>query len=127
MTYSSSLRTAILAATIAMLSVHAQAGPMPTKVAPLKSMIHQNTIDVRWGGSWRGEGCGYRGVGFHGGEKDYRGRWGHRGYDHSGSYCSPPLAAKPAIKFRTRHLWNMPNDQNRRLWVAPEDRLPWTD
>jgi hypothetical protein len=64
MRLSSSLRTAILAATAALLSAGAQAGPMPTNVAAMKSMVDQNTTEVRWGGGWRGGGWGYRGLGY---------------------------------------------------------------
>ena len=48
----SSLRTAILAATAALIGAGAQAGPMPTNVAAMKSMVDQSTIEVRWGGGW---------------------------------------------------------------------------
>ena len=73
----SSPRTAILAATAAaLLSAGAQAGPMPTNVAAMKSMVDQSTTEVRWGGGWRGGGFGYRGVGFRGGGFGYRGGWG---------------------------------------------------
>jgi hypothetical protein len=68
----SSLRTAILAATAALLGAGAQAGPMPTNVAAMKSMVDQSTIEVRGGGGWRGGGWGYRGG------LGYRG-WGYRG------------------------------------------------
>ena len=44
----------------------AQAGPMPTNVAAMKSMVDQSTTEVRWVGGWRGGGFGYRGVGFRG-------------------------------------------------------------
>ena len=64
----SSLRTAILVAATTLLSAGAQAGPIPTNVAAMKSMVDQNTTDVRWGGGWRGGGFGYRGGG-----------WGYRG------------------------------------------------
>ena len=79
MRLSSSLRTAILAAAAALLSAGAQAGPMPTNVAAMKSMVDQNTTEVRWGGGWRGGGFGYRGVGFRGGGWGYRGGYGYRG------------------------------------------------
>src|SRR5258707_5810705 len=78
----SSLRTAFLAATAALLSAGAQAGPMPTHVAAIKSMVDQNTTEVRWRGG--GYGYGYRGVGYRGGY-GYRGvgyrdgGWGYRG------------------------------------------------
>src|SRR5712671_688157 len=68
----SSLRTAFLAATAALLSAGAQAGPMPTHVAAIKSMVDQNTTEVRW----RGGGWGYRG-GY-----GYRGGVGYRGYGY---------------------------------------------
>jgi hypothetical protein len=64
----SSLRTAVLVAAATLLSAGAQAGPMPTNVAAMKSMVDQNTTEVRWGGGWRGGGFGYRGGG-----------WGYRG------------------------------------------------
>jgi hypothetical protein len=73
MRLSSSLRTAILAASAALLSAGAQAGPMPTNVAAMKSMVDQSTTEVRWGGGWRGGGFGYRGGGFRGGGWGYRG------------------------------------------------------
>jgi hypothetical protein len=69
----SSLRTAILAAIAGLLSAGAQAGPMPTNVAAMKSMVDQSTTEVRWGGGWRGGGFGYRGVGFRGDGWGYRG------------------------------------------------------
>jgi hypothetical protein len=72
MRLSSSLRTAFLAATAALLGVGAQVGPMPTNVAAMKSMVDQGTTEVRWGGGWRGGGWGYRGG------LGYRG-WGYRG------------------------------------------------
>ena len=59
----SSLATAVLAATTALLSANAQAGPMPTNVAAMKLMVDKSTIEVRW----RGGGVGYRGVGYRGG------------------------------------------------------------
>jgi hypothetical protein len=74
-----SLRTAILAAAAALISAGAQAGPMPTNVAAMKSMVDQSTTEVRWGGGWRGGGFGYRGVGFRGGGWGYRGGYGYRG------------------------------------------------
>jgi hypothetical protein len=80
----SSLRTAILAATAALLGAGAQAGPMPTNVAAMKSMVDQSTIEVRWGGGWRGGGFGYRGVGFRGGGWGYRGGLGYRGWGYRG-------------------------------------------
>src|SRR3954447_6730540 len=75
----SPLRTAILAAAATLLSAGAQAGPMPTNVVAMKSMVDQNTTQVRWGGGWRGGGYGYRGVGFRGGGYGYRGGVGYRG------------------------------------------------
>jgi hypothetical protein len=84
MRLSSSLRTAILAAASGLLSAGAQAGPMPTNVAAMKSMVDQSTTEVRWGGGWRGGGFGYRGVGFRGGGWGYRGGgWGYRGLGYS--------------------------------------------
>ena len=81
----SSPRTAILAATAAALfSAGAQAGPMPTHVAAMKSMVDQSTTEVRWGGGWRGGGFGYRGVGFRGGGWGYRGGFGYRGWGYRG-------------------------------------------
>jgi hypothetical protein len=80
----SSLRTAVLAATAALFSVGAQAGPLPTHVAAMKSMVDQNTTEVRWVGGWRGGGVGYRGVGFRGGGWGYRGGLGYRGWGHRG-------------------------------------------
>jgi hypothetical protein len=71
----SSLRTALLAATAALLTAGAQAGPMPTNVTAMKSMVDQSTTEVRW----RGGGFGYRGVGFRGGGWGYRGGLGYRG------------------------------------------------
>jgi|SRR5215472_1604440 len=77
----SSLATAVLAATTALLSAGAQAGPMPTNVAAMKLMVDKNTTEVRW----RGGGVGYRGgvayrggVGYRGGVA-YRGGLGYRG------------------------------------------------
>ena len=80
----SSLRTAILAATAALLGAGAQAGPMPTNVAAMKSMVDQSTTEVRWGGGWRGGGFGYRGVGYRGGGWGYRGGLGYRGWGYRG-------------------------------------------
>src|SRR5829696_289675 len=86
MRLSSSLRTTILAATAVLLSTGAQAGPMPTNVAAMKSMVDQNTTEVRWGGGWRGGGFGYRGGGFgyRGGGWGYRGGLGYRGWGYRG-------------------------------------------
>jgi hypothetical protein len=80
----SSLRIVILAATAALLVAGAQAGPMPTNVAAMKSMVDQNTTEVRWGGSWRGGSIGYRGAGFRGGGWGYRGGMGYRGWGNRG-------------------------------------------
>jgi hypothetical protein len=75
------LRIAILAATASLLSGGAQAGPMSTNVAAMKSMVDQSTTEVRWGGvGFRGGGVGYRGAGFRGGGWGYRGGLGYRGY-----------------------------------------------
>ena len=78
MKLSSPLRTATLAAIATLLVAGAQAGPMPTNVAAMKSMVDQNTTEVRWGG-WRGGGFGYRGVGW-----GYRGGLGYRGWGYRG-------------------------------------------
>ena len=75
----SPLSTAILGATL--LSASAQAGPMPTNVAAIKSMVDQNTTEVRWRG---GGGYGYRGVGYRGGGYGYRGGLGYRGVGYRG-------------------------------------------
>ena len=80
----SSLRTAMLAATATLISAGAQAGPMPTNVAAMKSMVDQSTTEVRWRG-----GYGYRGVGFRGG-----GGYGYRG---GYGYQQPTIAAGMAI------------------------------
>jgi hypothetical protein len=80
----SPLRTAILVATAALLSTVAQAGPMPTNVAAMKSMVDKSTTEVRWGGGWRGGGFGYRGVGYRGGGWGYRGGLGYRGWGNRG-------------------------------------------
>jgi hypothetical protein len=84
MRFLSSLCIVIFAATAALLSVGAQAGPMSTHVAAMKSMVDQSTTEVRWGGGWRGGGLGYRGVGFRGGGWGYRGGLGYRGWGHRG-------------------------------------------
>src|ERR1700759_666917 len=78
------LRTTILAATAALLGAGAQAGPMPTNVTAMKSMVDQSTTEVRWGGGWRGGGFGYRGVGFRGGGWGYRGGWRGGGWGYRG-------------------------------------------
>ena len=80
----SSLRSAVLAAAAALLGAGAQAGPMPTHVTAMKSMVDQNTTEVQWRGGWRGGGFGYRGVGFRGGGWGYRGGLGYRGYGYRG-------------------------------------------
>ena len=84
----SSLRTAMLAATAALLSAGAQAGPMPTNVAAMKSMVDQSTTEVRWRGGWRGGGYGYRGGGWLSRRRlsggGYRGGYGYRGYGYRG-------------------------------------------
>src|SRR3954471_17926164 len=57
----SSLATAILVTTSALLSAGAQAGPMPTNAAAMKSMVDKSTTEVRYrGGVGR---VGYGGVG----------------------------------------------------------------
>jgi hypothetical protein len=67
----SSLATAILVTTSALLNGGAQAGPMPTNAAAMKSMVDKSTTEVRYrGGVGRvGYGgrvgrVGYRGVGY---------------------------------------------------------------
>jgi hypothetical protein len=45
------------------------AAPLPTNVTSMKSMVADNSIQIRWGG-WRGGGWGYRGFG----------GWGPRGW-----------------------------------------------
>jgi len=81
----SSLRTAIVAATATLLVAGAEAGPMPTHVAAMKSMADQNTTQVQWRGGFRGGGFGFRGAGFRGGGWGWRGGgwrgggWGYRG------------------------------------------------
>jgi hypothetical protein len=74
-----SRRTAFLAATAALLSASAQAGPMPTNIAAIKSMVDQNTTEVYWRG-----GYGYRSVGYRGGGWGYRGGYGYRGWGYRG-------------------------------------------
>src|SRR4051794_39881128 len=74
-----SLRPAMLAACAGLLITAAQAGPMPTHVAAMKSMADQNTTEVQWRGGFRGGGFGYRGAGFRGGGFGYRGGYGFRG------------------------------------------------
>jgi hypothetical protein len=113
MKWSSSLRTAILPATAALLSVSAQAGPMPTNVAAMKSMVGQSTTEVRWrgggfgyrGGGWGYRGGGYRGLGYGvaagaivGGAIARRGYYGGYGGDYGdddGGYPSYSDAAVP--------------------------------
>src|SRR5712671_1717060 len=61
----SSLPTTIFAATAALLSASAQAGPMPTNVAAMKSMVENGTTEVRYrGGGYRRGRLGYRGLGY---------------------------------------------------------------
>jgi hypothetical protein len=96
MKLSSSLRTTILAATAALLATAAQAGPMPTHVTAMKSMVDQSTTEVRWGGGWRGGGFGYRGVGFRGGWGYRGGGWGYRGLGYglaAGAIVGGPIAS----------------------------------
>jgi hypothetical protein len=69
----SSLPTVILAASSVLLSAGAQAGPMPTNAAAMKSMVDKSTTEVRYRGGYRGGGLGYRGVGYRGGRLGYRG------------------------------------------------------
>ena len=87
MRFSNSLRTAVLAAAGALLVTSAQAGPMPTSVATIKSMVDPVTTEVRWG-------YGYRGYGYRVALKaiaaaiaiwrpGYRG-YGYRGYGYRG-------------------------------------------
>lgn len=79
MTSSHSLCTLALAGAGALLSgTVAQAGPLPTNLATMKSMVDQTTTEVRWVGGGRG-GYGYRGGGW-----GYRGGWGNRGYGYRG-------------------------------------------
>src|SRR3954469_8595415 len=63
------------------------AGPMPTNVAAMKSMVEKGTTEVRW----RGGGLGYRGVGYRGGRLAYRGGLGHRGLGYG-------LAARAIVR-----------------------------
>lgn len=64
MTSSNSLRAFVLAGAGALLSgTIAQAGPIPTHLSTMKSMVDQTTTEVRWVGGWRG-GYGYRGLGY---------------------------------------------------------------
>ena len=85
MSLSSSLRPAVLVAAASLLAGGAQAGPMPTNVAAMKSMVEQITTQVQWRGGFRGGGFGMRGVGFRGGGWGWRGGgwrgggWGYRG------------------------------------------------
>ncbi|MBR0785917.1 hypothetical protein [Bradyrhizobium iriomotense] len=85
MTSSNSLRSLVLAAASAvLLGTGAQAGPIPTHLSTMKSMVDQATTEVRWVGGWRG-GYGYRGVGWgYRGGYGYRGGWGYRGYGYRG-------------------------------------------
>ena len=81
MTSSNSLRTFILAGAGALLSgTAAQAGPIPTHLSTMKSMVDRTTTEVRWVGGYRGGGYGYRGGGW-----GYRGGgYGYRGYGYRG-------------------------------------------
>ena len=55
MTSSNFLRTFVLAGAGALLSgTIAQAGPIPTHLSTMKSMVDQTTTEVRWVGGWRG-------------------------------------------------------------------------
>jgi hypothetical protein len=83
MRLSSPLRIAIVAATATLVAAGAEAGPMPTNVAAMKSMAEQATTQVQWRGGFRGGGFGYRGVGFRGGGFGYRGGW-RGGYGYRG-------------------------------------------
>jgi hypothetical protein len=72
-----------LAASFAIASLagagsRANAAPLPTHVATMKSMLAGNTVEVRWGwgGGWRGGGWGGRGWG--------GGGWGYRGFGRRG-------------------------------------------
>lgn len=56
-----------------------QAAPLPTNVAAMKGAVDSATVQVRWGGGWRGGGWGYRGWRGYGGWGGYRG-WGYRGW-----------------------------------------------
>ncbi|MBI5322312.1 hypothetical protein [Bradyrhizobium sp.] len=71
------LPTTILAATAALLGASAQAGPLPTNVAAMKSMVEKDTIEVRY----RGVG---RGVAYRGGRLAYRGGLGYRRLGYGG-------------------------------------------
>jgi len=81
----SSLPTTIFAATAALLSASAQAGPMPTNVAAMKSMVENGTTEVR-----------YRGGGYRGGRLAYRGRLGYRGlgYGVAGAVVAGAVARR---------------------------------
>ena len=93
----SPLSTAILGATL--FSAGAQAGPMPTNVAAIKSMVDQNTTEVRW----RGGGYGYRGLGYGvaagaivGGAIARRSYYGYSGgYGYSSGYPAYGYASVP--------------------------------
>src|SRR4051812_32312559 len=73
-----SLPTTILAATAALVGASAQAGPMPTNVTAMKSMVESGTTEVRY----RGGRVAYRG-----GRVAYRGGLGYRrlGYGVAGA------------------------------------------
>ena len=84
MTSSNSLRTFVPPEPAPAIRPIAQAGPIPTHLSTMKSMVDQSTTEVRWGGGWRGGGYGYRGVGYRGGGWGYRGGYGYRGYGYRG-------------------------------------------
>jgi len=77
MRWLTSVRTASLATNDRSARCGPQAGPMPTNVAAMKSLVDQATTEVRWGG-WRDSGCGYvSGYGY------------GSGYGYSRAYCPP--------------------------------------
>ena len=54
MTSSNALRPLMLAvASTLLLGPGAQAGPIPTHLSTMKSMVDQTTTEVRWVGGWR--------------------------------------------------------------------------
>src|SRR5580704_10633617 len=71
------LAVLVAGAVMAGTSGGAQAAPLPTHFAAMKSMVATDTVQVRWGGGggWRGGGWGYRGGFAHAG-------WGHRGWGY---------------------------------------------
>src|SRR5712672_2929952 len=123
----SSLRTAFLAATAALLSAGAQAGPMPTHVAAIKSMVDQNTTEVRWrGGGWGYRAYGYRGLGYgavaggaiarrgyyggyYGGDGDYGDYGGYGGYP-AYSYAAVPYGYGGGYGYGYRGGYCPPDD-----------------